>query len=118
MTLLRSIPIATYLLLLMGLLVVLPWVHMPVHAHDHEPAMESATCEHGHHEKPAPQTPDHEEHDCRLCELIVLPANKPQAFELATPVFTLIDVLVAVDSCCNPSLPSFYQARAPPLKTA
>lgn len=97
MTILRSIPILLYLLMV----AVLPYAPLISHAHEHPPEQDQ---------------PAHD--SCALCQLLTQPAQTSETDVLIQPVlFSTITVPIS-----NQTHDRFqhlsHQARAPPLMTA
>jgi len=99
------------------LAVLLPWLHMPMHAHEHEPALVSS-CGHNHaapvSESPNSETPQ-EHRDCSLCQLTLVPATLPDLWvQVKNTGIVLLEsapVLLPIDA----EFIQQHQARAPPF---
>ncbi|MDZ8118799.1 DUF2946 family protein [Pontiella agarivorans] len=106
----RLILSTTYLLLM----VLLPWLHMPLHAH-HD-VLESA-CSSGCSHSETPADDSHEHHDCGLCHLVVVPVELPSIFTIPKPLFVLIESFAIEYTFTNQQPRQPHQARAPPCMT-
>ncbi|MBT8046653.1 MAG: DUF2946 domain-containing protein [Pontiella sp.] len=108
----RTILSITYLLLM----VLLPWLHMPLHGSEPADEIGSAhdTCAHHHdHQDEEP----HEEGDCGLCGLAVLPAELPAALNIPAALYIFSDILEVRCGYVDISSERNHQARAPPFMT-
>lgn len=101
---------AFYLLLL----VLLPWLHMPLHGQsDDEQVHTSHACDHHHSD----EKPTQENDGCQLCSLAVVSIDLPQIFSIPEALYTLTDASEYAVRISEPRIHVTHAARAPPYWT-
>ena len=97
------------------LMVIVPWLHMPLHAHEQE-AVVSAHDSCGHHHGQQEKKPESTD-DCGLCSLAVLSAELPEVLAAPQVLFTFSEAPGFQSENFYPSFQKLHQARAPPSLT-
>ncbi|QBG48836.1 DUF2946 domain-containing protein [Verrucomicrobia bacterium S94] len=96
------------------LVVLLPWLHMPLHAHKH---VQETACSTGCTHSETPADDSHEHDDCGLCNLAAVPAELPPVLSVPKPFFVFIESLVEEYTFQTQEHWQPHQARAPPFMT-
>ncbi|WP_407947783.1 DUF2946 family protein [Pontiella desulfatans] len=106
--------IRTFLsLLYLLLMVLLPWMHMPLHADVSEATTCASGC--GHHETPADDSDEHD--DCGLCNLAVVQAELPRVLLVPKALHVFSEGWKATPTSYSAQVSQPHQARAPPFRS-
>jgi hypothetical protein len=102
------------------LAVLMPYLHMPLHAHEHEAVQQETTCaaHHNHHHADEKEAPEHHDgSDCRLCELTLLPADIPGVAYAPSYSGALHSAVLTETTFFFTQLHFPHEARGPPFMT-